>query len=56
MKLKDGVKGISKEFKSIKTIDMTVKSRNYLEKSLWAAIGIVGATWIVYFVTDIVKY
>ena len=40
------------ELRNIKTIDLAYKAANVLEKILWVLMGVIGATWAVYFITS----
>ena len=40
------------ELRNIKTIDLAYKAANVLEKILWVLMGMIGATWAVYFITS----
>ena len=40
------------ELRNITTIDWACKAASFLEKGLWAFIGIIGTIWAVYFISD----
>ena len=42
------------EFKKIRSVDLSYKAVNLLEKTFWAIFGIAGALWAVYFITLLV--
>ena len=45
-------KEVFAELRNIKTIDLAYKAANVLEKILWVLMGMIGATWAVYFITS----
>ena len=45
-------KEVFAELRNIKTIDLAYKAANVLEKILWVLMGVIGATWAVYFITS----
>lgn len=53
--LKNELAALSGEFKTIKSIDMACKAKSFLEKVLWAIVGIIGVIWVIYFIVEIIK-
>ena len=45
-------KEVLTELRNITTIDWSCRAANFLEKGLWAFIGIIGTIWAVYFISD----
>ena len=45
-------KEIFAELRNIKSIDLAYKGANVLEKMLWILMSVIGATWVVYFISS----
>ena len=45
-------KEIFAELRNIKSIDLAYRGANVLEKMLWILMSVIGATWVVYFISS----
>ena len=54
-RMKDGAEAITLEVRGIKSIDMTFKAKNVVEQFFWGSFGIIGVTWAVFFILNVLQ-